>query len=98
MSWSMEMYTQCPYVTNTGNTLNLEAQPDQNWEFDSWSGDLSGTDPLQNITMDQDKEVTATFTQAAPEEYTITLIANPEQAGHCKILPTTLRTMWVIRF
>jgi len=75
-----DVYSE-PYVTNTGNTLNLEAQPGQNWEFESWSGDLSGNDPLQNITMDQDKEVTATFTPAAPEEYTITLIANPETGG-----------------
>ncbi len=71
-----EAYTG-PYVTATGSTLALEAHPDLNWEFENWSGDLSGTNPVQSITMDEDKEVTANFSATEPEEYTIVATAGP---------------------
>ena len=35
--------------------------PDPGYHFTGWSGDLSGTNNPENITMDSDKTVTATF-------------------------------------
>jgi len=46
---------------NPGEELTLTAIPDGGYEFDHWSGDASGTDPVVTITMDSDKEVTAHF-------------------------------------
>jgi uncharacterized repeat protein (TIGR02543 family) len=53
-----------------GDAVDLTAVPDPGWSFAGWSGDLSGTDNPETITMDEDKVVTATFTQ---DEYTLTV-------------------------
>ncbi|MFW5800086.1 MAG: InlB B-repeat-containing protein, partial [Spirochaetota bacterium] len=44
-----------------GTKLTLEATPADGYEFDSWSGDLTGTDNPATLTMDADKSVTANF-------------------------------------
>jgi len=45
------------------DTFDITATPDAGWEFAGWSGDATGmTNPL-SITMDADKNITATFTQ-----------------------------------
>lgn len=45
-----------------GTEVTLTATPDEGYEFSGWSGDLSGLDNPATITMDDDKEVTASFT------------------------------------
>jgi hypothetical protein len=54
----------------TGGVPNLEAVPDAGWQFSAWSGDLSGSANPTTITMDGDKDVTATFTRIS---YNLTL-------------------------
>jgi hypothetical protein len=50
-----------------GQIVELTANPDTGWMFSGWSGDLSGiTNPVE-ITMDGNKNITATF--ALPTEY-----------------------------
>ncbi|MBA7639598.1 hypothetical protein ES703_47257 [subsurface metagenome] len=44
-----------------GSTVTLTAVPDAGAVFDHWEGDATGTDPVVNILMDGDKEVTAHF-------------------------------------
>lgn len=43
----------------------LTANPNTNWGFVNWSGDVSGTDNPLNLTMNSDKNITANFTQVA---------------------------------
>jgi hypothetical protein len=45
-----------------GTVVQLTAIPDSGWEFSEWSGDLTGSTNPDNITMDADKTITATFT------------------------------------
>ncbi|AUC13900.1 hypothetical protein BTO06_01460 [Tenacibaculum sp. SZ-18] len=46
-----------------GTSVTLTATPDAGYQFDSWSGDATGaTNPL-TITMDSDKNITATFVE-----------------------------------
>jgi uncharacterized repeat protein (TIGR02543 family) len=45
-----------------GDVVTLTATADTAWNFSGWSGDLTGTDNPDTITMDDDKSVTATFT------------------------------------
>ncbi len=46
---------------HAGTEVTLTAVPDSGWEFESWSGDLSGrTNPI-NITIDTTKNITAKF-------------------------------------
>ncbi len=49
-----------PYYYNT--LVTLTAIPNSGYQFDHWSGDLSGTTNPQNLLIDGDKTVTATFT------------------------------------
>jgi hypothetical protein len=55
-----------------GTVVELTAVPDTNWTFEYWSGDLTGDENPQNITIDSDKYITANFTN----EYTLTIITN----------------------
>jgi hypothetical protein len=45
-----------------GDVVTLTATADTGWDFDSWSGDLSGSLTTRTLTIDEDKTVTATFT------------------------------------
>lgn len=47
--------------------VELTAEPDEGWEFDEWQGDLSGSDNPEEITIDEDKNVTAVFVEAQYE-------------------------------
>ncbi len=53
-----------------GTNVQLTATADPGWTFSAWSGDLTGSVNPDNITMDGDKTVTATFTQ---DQYTLTV-------------------------
>ena len=55
-----------------GTVVDLAPQPGAGWSFDGWSGDLTGSDNPASITMDSNKNVTATFTED-PATYTLTV-------------------------
>jgi surface protein len=44
-----------------GTTVELTPKPKEGWVFDSWGGDLSGTDSPKNIKVDKAKSVTVKF-------------------------------------
>ncbi|MDY8137363.1 InlB B-repeat-containing protein [Aquimarina sp. 2201CG5-10] len=46
-----------------GSTVAVTATPASGWEFDGWSGSLSGSNNPTNITMNTNKNVTATFSE-----------------------------------
>ena len=46
-----------------GETVTLEAVPDEHRVFGGWSGDLSGSENPTSILMDGDKSIVATFTR-----------------------------------
>ena len=58
--------------------VELTADADEGWTFSNWSGDLVSSINPENITMDDNKTVTATFTQ---NEYTLTVTVDPLGAG-----------------
>ena len=49
-----------------GDEVTLQATPDPNNYFAGWSGDLSGAENPLTFTIEQDTEVTATFTNNPP--------------------------------
>lgn len=53
------------YDENT--VVAATAVPAAGWTFTGWSGALTGTTNPQNITMDADKTITATFTEDPPD-------------------------------
>jgi uncharacterized repeat protein (TIGR02543 family) len=46
---------------NLNDVVQITAVPDAGYQFDSWSGDATGTINPQNVTMDANKNVTANF-------------------------------------
>jgi uncharacterized repeat protein (TIGR02543 family) len=55
-----------------GAVVNLTAKADDGWTFMSWGDDLAGSSNSENITMDGNKTVTATFNQL----FKLTITAN----------------------
>jgi uncharacterized repeat protein (TIGR02543 family) len=53
----------------------LTATPDAGYEFAGWSGDATGTDNPLTVTMDANKDITASFTAIAIPNYTLTITA-----------------------
>src|SRR5436853_285872 len=63
-------FTQDQYTVTLSTVGNGSATADPGWTFAGWSGDAGGnTNPL-TITMDSNKNITATFTQ---DQYTLTV-------------------------
>ncbi|MHC4227385.1 MAG: InlB B-repeat-containing protein [Planctomycetota bacterium] len=58
---------------NHGETVTLEAVPNEGYSFTNWSGDLSGGANPARLVMDADKSVTAGF--AAVKTYSLTTTA-----------------------
>lgn len=47
---------------NQGSVVEVSARPNTHYEFDSWTGDASGTANPQTVTMDEPKTIVANFT------------------------------------
>jgi len=79
-----------------GTTVTITAHAYDGYIFDHWSGDASGSSSTIQITMDEDKEITAHFRLA--NEITIN-ITRPEPYylyfHDKKVFPTLFRT-WII--
>jgi hypothetical protein len=52
-----------------GTTVTLTAQPVQDWRFDRWSGNASGSANSIDIMMDSDKDITAHFIALPPSQW-----------------------------
>ncbi|MFW6375623.1 MAG: InlB B-repeat-containing protein, partial [Thermoplasmatota archaeon] len=44
-----------------GENVTLRALPDEGYEFIEWTGDYTGTEEQVNVTMDEDKNISAVF-------------------------------------
>jgi len=70
-----------------GTIVEVTAVPDEEWSFSHWSGDLSGSNNPEYITIDEDKSITAHFSEY---QYTLTIniigngtvIKDPDQATY----------------
>jgi uncharacterized repeat protein (TIGR02543 family) len=66
---SVGQYPQKP-IYDTGDAVQLTATPASGWSFSGWSGDLTGSANPATVAMNNNKNVTATFSQNA---YTLTV-------------------------
>ncbi|MFO8110718.1 MAG: hypothetical protein R6U17_09430, partial [Thermoplasmata archaeon] len=55
-----------------GTVVALTANPAFGWEFIEWTGDATGTSISTDVTMDDDKIVTAVFAEIPTQTYTLT--------------------------
>ena len=58
------------YTHGDGEEITVTADPDTGYDFSGWTGDCSGTGDC-NLTMTEDKSVTANFVEEALDEYTL---------------------------
>ena len=56
---------------DSSTVVVLTAFPAQGWQFSGWSGDLTGTANPDSVTMDADKNVTATFAEMVFERHAL---------------------------
>jgi PKD repeat protein len=73
----------------SGTEVTVEAVAMSGWEFGSWSGDASGSGNPVVLTMDDDKAITATFSQSS---YTLSL--DKVGSGSAKVNGTTCSLPW----
>jgi hypothetical protein len=71
------LYTGTMSIPEQTN-VTLQAFPDEGWQFDAWSGDLSGNENPARLLMDADKQVTASFSL---KSYSISVAPNNENYG-----------------
>jgi uncharacterized repeat protein (TIGR02543 family) len=75
-----------------GTVVTLTASADSGWQFDNWSGDLSGTQNPATITMNADKNVTALFSEigtTATVGFT-DVFASISTSGNRRAMPFTM--------
>lgn len=70
-------------VYDEGTSVTLTATPASGWQFDSWSGDASGTNSTVTIVMNSDMSVTANFSETSSGSTSITLQEN--ETGFCAV-------------
>jgi hypothetical protein len=56
------------YIYDHAARININASPDDGYNFSGWSGDASDTDRLISITMDSDKSIKANFNRIVVED------------------------------
>ena len=61
-----------------GETVTITATPESGWQFDGWSGDLTGSTNPGTITITGDTSVTANFSQITGPTYTLTVAIEGE--------------------
>jgi uncharacterized repeat protein (TIGR02543 family) len=61
---------------NAGTVVQLNATPAYGWYLQGWSGDASGSANPLNVTMNSDKNITATFASAPSYVLNVTLVGS----------------------
>ena len=75
-----------------GTTVELTPKPKEGWEFDSWSGDLTGKESPKRITVDKQKNVTVKF-KVSPLTFTKKVLLVPST----KFSPETVgNTLFIV--
>ncbi|MBS3790023.1 MAG: type IV pilin, partial [Candidatus Thermoplasmatota archaeon] len=59
------------HVYEDEEDVTVEATPDEGWYFDGWTGDVTGEKTTIDVTMDEDKEITANFKEKDEHNLTI---------------------------
>ena len=62
---------KCSEYFSEDLTVTLTATPDTGFIFDGWSGDCTGPDPTCDVTMDQARNVIASFNLVPPNSYAL---------------------------
>lgn len=64
-----------------GEEVEVTATPADGWEFTGWSGDISSSDNPITVTMNEDTELTAEFSEIETVSYELSVEADPSEGG-----------------
>ncbi|MDO6388675.1 malectin domain-containing carbohydrate-binding protein [Pontibacter sp. BT731] len=89
-----------------GTEVTLTATPASGYTFAGWSGDASGTTNPLTLTMNSNKNITATFTAVQQTAYSLSVIvsgngtvtSNPDEASHPAGSEVTLTAVPAVGF
>lgn len=73
-------------IYDSGTPVTITANPDKDFDFDHWEGDLEGSENPVTITMKSDKTITAVFTGGI-EQHVLELSTDPSGSGYITIAP-----------
>ncbi len=75
--------TRDPNKTAYGcnETVTLTAAPAPDWNFQGWSGALSGSELVKTITLTKSQDVTATFTNSTLYAMNVNVVSNGDGVG-----------------
>lgn len=64
-------YSDGETVDVANGTYTIKALPEEEngWEFEYWTADVSGVEPIKNIDVDSDMGITANFIRKKPSDY-----------------------------
>ncbi len=68
------------FAYEDGETVELTADPDENYRFLEWNGDLSGEDTTQTVRMDQDRSITAVFVERGTTQ--VQVVSDPDNSDN----------------
>ncbi|ENO12325.1 hypothetical protein MBGDC06_00021 [Thermoplasmatales archaeon SCGC AB-539-C06] len=75
-------------VYNEDTPVTATAVASSGYEFVSWGGHASGTNPVTSVIMDSDKSITANFEPVSADMYTLTTSVSPSGSGIITLNPS----------
>ncbi|MCP4030054.1 MAG: hypothetical protein GY734_02280, partial [Herbaspirillum sp.] len=75
----LECDSECVWDIKAGDTVAIEAVPDEGYSFDGWQGDVTGNISTASVTMDAEKTVNALFGDGGvtPQTFSLTVLVSP---------------------
>lgn len=64
-----------------GSEVEIEATANEGWEFAGWTGDIESDENLLSVTIEEDTDLTAIFSEVEPAEYDLTVSTDPSEGG-----------------
>lgn len=64
-----------------GESAQISANPDEGWEFDHWSGSISGSSNPKTVDVNSEMEVYANFEKKESEEVSLEMKSSPVEGG-----------------
>jgi uncharacterized repeat protein (TIGR02543 family) len=73
-----------------GDVVELTAVPAEGWTFVGWSGDMTGSNNAESITIDSDKIIVANFASPPPKtRFDFGISGSPVEAGYTQVSDVT---------
>ncbi|MCP4016480.1 MAG: hypothetical protein GY735_10195, partial [Delftia sp.] len=80
----LECDSECVWDIKAGDTVAIEAVPDEGYSFEGWQGDVTGNISTASVTMDAEKTAEALFIDGGTTPQTLPLTVLVSPGGHVR--------------